>query len=64
MWNVVSHIHLKTTLCVSASSSLTSRNEASDALTAVVCRLIVLTIRYGDRMRAWVDVGYSTVRDN
>ena len=33
-------------------------------LTAVVCRLIVLTIRYGDRMRAWVDVGYSTVRDN
>ncbi|KAI0806691.1 MFS general substrate transporter [Fomes fomentarius] len=26
--------------------------------------LILLTIRYGDRMRAWVDVGYSTVRDN
>ncbi|KAI0648497.1 MFS general substrate transporter [Trametes meyenii] len=26
--------------------------------------LILLTIKYGDRMRAWVDVGYSTVRDN
>ncbi|KAI0695091.1 MFS general substrate transporter [Cerioporus squamosus] len=26
--------------------------------------LLLLTIRYGDRMRAWVDMGYSTVRDN
>ncbi|KAI0760807.1 MFS general substrate transporter [Fomes fomentarius] len=26
--------------------------------------LILLTIWYGDRMRAWVDVGYSTMRDN
>ncbi|KAI0628836.1 MFS general substrate transporter [Trametes polyzona] len=26
--------------------------------------LILLTIKYGDRMRAWVDVGYSTARDN
>ncbi|KAI0823840.1 MFS general substrate transporter [Trametes gibbosa] len=25
---------------------------------------ILFTIKYGDRMRAWVDVGYSTVRDN
>lgn len=27
-------------------------------------RMFLLTIKYGDRMRAWVDVGYSTVRDN
>ncbi|KAL7282885.1 hypothetical protein ACG7TL_002300 [Trametes sanguinea] len=26
--------------------------------------LLLLTIKYGDRMRAWVDIGYSTVRDN
>ncbi|EIW61021.1 MFS general substrate transporter [Trametes versicolor FP-101664 SS1] len=26
--------------------------------------MFLLTIKYGDRMRAWVDVGYSTVRDN
>ncbi|KAH9890473.1 MFS general substrate transporter [Cubamyces lactineus] len=37
---------------------------ATDTLFAVIAwggfALIVLTIRYGDRMRAWVDVGYTT----
>ncbi|OJT01991.1 MFS antiporter QDR3 [Trametes pubescens] len=41
---------------------------AADAIFAVVAwfgfLLIVLTIRYGDRMRAWVDVGYSTAETN
>ncbi|KAI0713732.1 MFS general substrate transporter [Earliella scabrosa] len=41
---------------------------ATDTLFAVIAWLgfgmILLTIRYGDRMRAWVDVGYSTARDN
>ncbi|TFK82583.1 MFS general substrate transporter [Polyporus arcularius HHB13444] len=41
---------------------------ATDALFAVIAwlgfGLLLLTIRYGDRMRAWVDMGYSTVRDN
>lgn len=27
-------------------------------------RLLWCTIRYGDKMRAWVDVGYSTAEDN
>jgi hypothetical protein len=27
-------------------------------------RLLWFTIRYGDRMRAWVDVGYSTAENN
>lgn len=26
-------------------------------------RLILATIRYGDRMRAWVDVGFSNIRN-
>ena len=25
-------------------------------------RLVILTIQYGGRMRAWVDVGYTTAR--
>ena len=41
---------------------------ATDTLFAAIAWLgygmFVLTIRYGDRMRAWVDVGYSTVRNN
>ncbi|KAI0738042.1 MFS general substrate transporter [Daedaleopsis nitida] len=41
---------------------------ATDTIFAIIAwigfGLILLTIRYGDRMRAWVDVGYSTVRDN
>jgi hypothetical protein len=28
-------------------------------LTSVDGRLLWITIRYGERMRAWVDVGYS-----
>ncbi|KAI0765013.1 MFS general substrate transporter [Fomes fomentarius] len=35
---------------------------AADAL--VNLRMFALTIRYGERMRAWVDIGYSTMRDN
>lgn len=30
----------------------------------MTCRMILFTIKYGDRMRAWVDIGYSTIRDN
>ena len=30
----------------------------------VILRLIVFTIRYGDRMRALVNVGYFTVDNN
>ncbi|CDO72082.1 hypothetical protein BN946_scf184962.g25 [Trametes cinnabarina] len=42
---------------------------ATDALFAVIAwvgfiRLIIVTIRYGERMRQWVDVGYSTSADN
>ncbi|OSD05260.1 MFS general substrate transporter [Trametes coccinea BRFM310] len=41
---------------------------ATDALFAGVAWigfiLIVVTIRYGDRMRQWVDVGYTTSADN
>ncbi|KAI0353918.1 MFS general substrate transporter [Trametes cingulata] len=41
---------------------------AADAIFAVLSwigfLLIVLTIRYGDRMRAWVDVGFSTTPDS
>ncbi|KAI0761486.1 MFS general substrate transporter [Trametes elegans] len=41
---------------------------AADAPFAIVAWdgfvLIVVTIRYGDRMRGWVDVGYSTIADN
>ncbi|KZP06003.1 MFS general substrate transporter [Athelia psychrophila] len=40
----------------------------TDALAAVLgwvaFALIWFTIRYGDRMRAWVDIGYSTADDN
>ena len=28
-----------------------------------ICSCIWLTIRYGDRMRAYVDVGYATAAD-
>jgi hypothetical protein len=27
-------------------------------------RLLVLTIKYGEEMRAWVDIGYSTAEIN
>lgn len=27
-------------------------------------RLLLVTIKYGDRMRAWIDVGYSTPATN
>ena len=27
-------------------------------------RLLLITIKYGDRMRAWIDVGYSTPATN
>ncbi|KAI0746709.1 MFS general substrate transporter [Daedaleopsis nitida] len=41
---------------------------ATDALFAGIAWLglgmFLLVIRYGDRMRAWVDVGFSTARDN
>ncbi|KAH9857454.1 MFS general substrate transporter [Lenzites betulinus] len=41
---------------------------AADALFAVIawlgCVLILITIRYGGRMRAWVDVGFSTAENN
>ncbi|KAI1791618.1 MFS general substrate transporter [Ganoderma leucocontextum] len=41
---------------------------ATNALSALVAWLgfgmIFFTIRYGDRMRAWVDIGYTTSRDN
>jgi hypothetical protein len=26
-----------------------------------IFRLLWLTVKYGDKMRAWVDVGYSTI---
>nr|VWO96054.1 Efflux pump FUB11 (Fusaric acid biosynthesis protein 11) [Ganoderma boninense] len=40
---------------------------ATNALFALVAWMgfasILLTIRYGARMRAWVDIGYTTSRD-
>ena len=32
-------------------------------LSSMLFRMILFTIRYGDRMRAWVDIGYTTSRD-
>jgi len=28
------------------------------------CRMLWAVVKYGDRMRAFVDMGYSTIEDN
>ena len=33
-------------------------------LCSFVNSALVVTIKYGDRMRAWIDVGYSTAEEN
>ncbi|ETW85087.1 major facilitator superfamily [Heterobasidion irregulare TC 32-1] len=39
-------------------------NILSAAIAWMGCALLWATIRYGDRMRAWVDIGYSTADTN
>ncbi|THH13705.1 hypothetical protein EW146_g6541 [Bondarzewia mesenterica] len=39
-------------------------NILSALLAWIGCALLWITIHYGDRMRAWVDVGYSTADNN
>ena len=46
--------------CVS-SLILHFRIELSSS--SAVFTMILFTIKYGDRMRAWVDIGYTTSRD-
>ncbi|KAF9447242.1 MFS general substrate transporter [Macrolepiota fuliginosa MF-IS2] len=43
---------------------IVATNTLSAALAWIGCMMLALTIRYGDKMRAWVDVGYSNADNN